>query len=118
MPIRLPGGDELHIPDRKVVDYLLSPTHPAGRGKAAWFLAHGFSLGNRSKLADALRQHGFAHPVANVEDTAFGTRYTVEGPLECPDGRSPLVRSVWFGEPGAAVLRFVTAYPLRRSIDD
>jgi len=118
MPMRLPGGDRLEVPDRKIIDYLLSTTHHAGRGKAAWFLARGFLQENWIGLSDAIRRHGSSHPISNREDTPFGTRYTVEGPLRCPDGGEPMFRSVWFIERNQDAPRFVTAYPLRRSIDD
>ncbi|MFQ5612045.1 MAG: DUF6883 domain-containing protein [Anaerolineae bacterium] len=45
----------------------------------------------------------------------FGTRYVVEGPMPAPDGRTPLVRSVWFIETRGQIPQFVTAYPLSRS---
>jgi hypothetical protein len=32
--------------------------------------------------------------------------------METPDGRKPVVRSVWFIEHGSQTPRFVTAYPL------
>ena len=74
MPLSLPGGDRLQIPDRKIVDYLLSSTHPVGHGKAAWFVDHGFSSENPKVLAEALRHHATSHPVTKQEDTPFGTR--------------------------------------------
>ena len=30
------------------------------------------------------------------EPSPFGTRYVVEGIMTAPDGRSPLIRTVWF----------------------
>lgn len=39
-------------------------------------------------------------------------RYIVKGELLVPDGRTPLIRSVWFIETDEHVPRFVTAYPL------
>ncbi|HPO13972.1 MAG TPA: hypothetical protein PLI09_11040 [Candidatus Hydrogenedentes bacterium] len=45
-------------------------------------------------------------------------RYTIEGELNCPDGRRPRIRSVWFIEHGKAGPVLVTAYPLDRYRDD
>jgi hypothetical protein len=51
-------------------------------------------------LVEALLRHAARHEVAKAEATPFGTRYVVEGGLEAPDGRAPLVRVVWFVETG------------------
>lgn len=56
--------------------------------------------------------------MTQCEETPFGRRYFVEGPLTPPDGRDPLVRSVWLIETRADTPRLVTAYPLRRTADD
>jgi len=37
----------------------------------------------------------------------------IEGVLVTPDGRDPLVRSVWFIEAGVDEPQFVTVYPRR-----
>jgi hypothetical protein len=41
-------------------------------------------------------------------------RYIIDGILITPDGRNPMVRSVWFIETGEITPRFVTAYPAGR----
>lgn len=66
-----------------------------------------------TELADALRAHARRNEVTQVDDTPFGRRYTIEGLIESPDGRNPLVRSVWFVDAGRDESRFVTAFPLR-----
>ena len=100
------------MPRAKFVDYLLSLTHRDGRGKALFFIGHGFSPETWETLAEALRQHAKDNDVAMIETTPFGTRYVVEGALIAADGRKPNVRSVWFIEQGESIPRFVTAYPL------
>lgn len=112
--MKLPGLDSAVVAKSKIVDYLLSTTHPGGRGKAKWLIAHGFTAERWEELADALKRHASQDEEARMEASPHGTRYIVEGPLETPDGRRPLLRSVWFVETGEAVVRFVTAYPLRR----
>ena len=108
----LPGIERAVIPRRKVVDYLLSPTHPEGRGKAAFFRHFGFRPEAWDVLAGALRRHAAEHEVAREEPSPFGTRYVVEGIMETPSGRTPRVRSVWFIDEEDGVPRLVTAYPL------
>ncbi len=112
--MRLPKAGRAVVPEAKITHYLLSFSHRAGRGKAGFFTRFGFSLDAWETLAKALRQHAATHEVTNAEDTAFGTRYTIEGDLVSPDGRNPLVRTVWFVGEGEDAPRFVTAYPCSR----
>jgi hypothetical protein len=110
--MRLPHADRLDVPEAKIVDYLLSPTHPQGRHKAAFFRAFGFSPEEWEQLAEALRRHGADNDVAAEEDTPFGRRYSVDGELAGLDGRRPRLRTVWFVERGQEVPRLVTAHPI------
>jgi hypothetical protein len=112
--MKLPNRHEAIVPKEKVADYLLSMAHPRGRDKARFFERFGFAASAWEALAVALRAHAAEHEVADQDDSPFGTWYTIEGELETPSGRRPLVRSVWFIDAGAAGPRFVTAYPLER----
>ena len=112
--MKLPNGEKATVPPPKVVDYLLSTTHTQGRHKAAFFRSFGFAVDSPETLVAALRRHGAGHDVFAVEDTAFGKRYIVEGGMPAPDGRAPVVRSVWFLEENESVPRFVTAFPAKR----
>ena len=114
--LKLPAGNAAAIPKDKIVDYLLSTTHRAGKSKAAFFGKHGFTIGNWQALEHALREHAARNPVSRIYDTAYGARYVVDGPLAAPDGNTLNVRSAWFISKGATVPRFVTAHPLRRRI--
>jgi hypothetical protein len=112
--MKLPNVDRAQVQREKLVGYLLSRAHPDGAGKAAFFARFGFSATAWEVLHDALLAHAREHEVAETGESAFGTRFTVEGPLRSPDGRSPRVRSVWFIDAGAATPRLVTAYPQRK----
>ena len=112
--MKLPFADRAIVPERKVTAYLLSATHPTGRHKAAWLTKYGFAVEGWEALAGALKRHADMHEVVRTEDSLFGMRYVIEGPLETPDGRNPRARSVWFMESGESVPHFVTMYPLRR----
>lgn len=114
--MKLPHRDRLQIPKAKVVHYLLSSTHRAGRGKAKFFSAFGFQISAWEELANALQQHARESDIALSEDTQFGTRYVIEGSLVAPNGRQLQVRAVWFIDAGSQAPRFVTAYPLKRRI--
>lgn len=112
---KLPGGPDLVVDETKITGYLLSAAHPQGRYKATFFRGFGFAPERWMELRDALCRHAVRHEISGAQDTEFGTRYTVDGPLDCPDGRAPQLRSVWFKAAGGRTVRLVTAYPLQRS---
>ena len=116
--MKLPNLDNAVVPTAKMAGYLLSKTHPDGRHKARFFQAYGFSLDDWQSIEHAVRQHISDHEVAKVEPSPLGTRYVVEGIIAAPDGRSPLIRTVWFVRNEEDIPQFVTAYPLRRRDDD
>lgn len=91
----LPGIEIAVVEERKVLDYLLATDHPEGASKAAFFAAHGFRRDYWEALAGALREHARRQPVADVAPSSYGTNYGVEGPLQSPDGRKPMVRAIW-----------------------
>ena len=84
----------------------------SGGGKARFFTHFGFRREEWTVLADALREHARANPVADSISDADGVTYLVEGPLQTPSGRTPRIRSVWLMESGELAPRFITAYPL------
>jgi hypothetical protein len=112
--MKLPLADRVEIPRSKIIQYLLASTHRAGRGKARFFSLMGFEVSAWERLALALQQHARDNEVTFSEDTPFGIRYVIEGPLVALDGRQLQVRTVWFIDEGGHVPRFVTAYPLKR----
>lgn len=109
--MKLPNADQAQVEREKITGYLLSTTHPDGTSKAKFFCRFGFHIENWEVLAEALQKHGERHPVIKTVESAFGTRYTVEGKIETPDGRTPRVRTVWIIEKGSDKPRLITAYP-------
>ena len=112
--MRLPNADQAIVDESKVVEYLLSTSHPEGQSKAAFFSTFGFRADRWKTLARALREHGTAGEVTGVSRSRYGTRYNVDGPVETPNGRKPQVRTVWIVDSERGAPRLVTAYPLRR----
>ena len=111
--MKLPRAARARVDGGKVVGYLLSPHHPDGRSKAAFFAAFGFSPVRWELLAAALRDQGAKGEVAAVATSEYGTRYSVDGVIETPDGRNPRVRTVRIIE-GDGEPRLITAHPSRR----
>lgn len=107
----VPNRDQATVSHRKVVDYLLSPTHPVGRSKAAFLNRHGFDLSNPDVLIDAVLDHVRDNEIAEVQTSRYGSKFRVDGPLPTPDGRSPMVSTVWIIDAEGVAPRFVTAFP-------
>jgi hypothetical protein len=112
--MKLPNYQAAVVPKEKIVDYLLSTSHPDGRHKAVFFRSCGFSANDWQLLASALLQHAADHEVATEEESPFGKRYAVDGIMKMPDDRSAMVRTAWFIDDGETIPRFVSSYPLRR----
>ncbi len=110
--MKLPNAERATVSERKITHYLLDPAHPAGGSKAVFFLRFGFSASEWQILAWALRAHVIDNETVDTEETRYGTRFAVDGPLLAPDKTVLNVRSAWFIDPGSDVPRFVTAYPL------
>jgi hypothetical protein len=108
--VKLPFGERACVSPSKATDYLLSRTHPVGRGKARTFLAVGFNETNPSELEEALLSLAHTEDVSGVERSVHGTKYVIDGEIETPSGRRLSVRTVWIIEPGTQVPRLVTAY--------
>lgn len=113
--MKLPGVERSEVGETKIVKYLLSTTHRAGKSKAAFFMDYGFTPDRWQDLKTALRQHAQENEVAYQVDTPFGTRFVVDGSLPAPDGTLLNVRAAWFIDSNSDTPRFVTAHPLRRT---
>ena len=110
--LKLPSAELATVDASKVTEYLLSPTHPDGSSKAAFFMRFGFRIQSWEILAAALRAHGMAYAVVQQTQSRFGARYAVDGRITSPDGRNPRIRTVWLIEAGHTAPRLITAYPI------
>jgi len=108
----LPNADAALINCEKIIEYLLSESHPDGRAKAAFFTKYGFTVEQWGVLAESLRKHGIDNPVVKTVESEYGVRYCVDGPVETPGGDRPAIRTVWIVEKGLTEPRLVTAYPI------
>ena len=110
--MKLPHAAKARVERKKIVEYLLSSSHPDGSAKARFFIRFGFSSERWKIFAEALRQHGKANDVSASIGSRHGTRYSVDGSLETPDGRNPKVRTVWVVAKRSKSPRLVTAYTI------
>ena len=110
--MRVPNIDVAVVSQSKILDYLLQPSHPIGGPKARFFLRFGFLRERWFELANALTEHGRGNDVVLTEETEYGTRYVVDGPLHSPNGTVLNVRAAWYIDRDSTTPRFVTAHPL------
>ena len=107
----IPRADAAVVAEEKLRDYLLSPAHPIGRFKAAFFAQLGYSQGNWERLAGDLRSQHLPLAAEPIQSPPFGRKYRIVGPLTGPAGRTAEVVSIWMVRSGEEIARFVTLYP-------
>lgn len=100
------------VPAAKVTHYLLRLDHPEGVAKARFFLARGFESEQWDAMADCLRAQASGNEISKTVKGRFGSKIVVEGPISCPDGTFPVIRTVWMVPHGTTIPRLVTAHPL------
>lgn len=107
----LPNAHLALVEREKIVEYLLNAAHPDNGGKAPFFLMLGFRREDWETLAAALCRLAFSSHVSQSMETIHGKKYIIDGALETPNGKLPIVRTVWIIDKGEDVPRLVTAYP-------
>ena len=110
----LPNAENAHIPPAKILRYLLTDNHPKGDSKARFLVRFGFNRDQWRILEGALLAHATNYVVVAVDETQYGLMYVIHGSIETPDGRNPMIRTVWMIRHGEDAPRFVTAHPLGR----
>jgi len=109
--VKLPNGDLAIVEREKIVAYLLNARHPDNGGKAAFFQKLGFERDGWAAFATALRTLAVTGAIARTVESVHGTKHVVDGRMQTPRGRSPMVRRVWIVDRGVEAPRLVTAYP-------
>ena len=109
--MRLPNADQATIASDKLRDYLLSPEHPVGRFKAAFFAGLGYTRDDWAVLESDLRSQHLRLDADEVGRSKYGRKFTITGDLRGPSGSWATVVSVWIILRGEDRPRFVTAYP-------
>jgi hypothetical protein len=110
---RLPHRHEAHVEPAKLIDYLLDRDHPVGGDKAAFLYRFGFRREEWPVLRSALLAHAATAEVVETRATTYGRHFALEGRLETPDGRNPVVRTAWLIPSDERRPRFLTTYPGR-----
>ena len=109
--MKLPNHDRAVVDERKIREYLVSPSHPVGRFKAKFLAGIGFGPENWQVLAAAILGLVATSDAQLLIESEYGRKYLVPGVLTGPHGRSAEVASVWIIRSGDDVPRLVTVYP-------
>ena len=109
--MKLPFAERAVVEPEKVRGYLLSPTHPVGRFKAAFFAALGYSDENWPELQRDLLRIAAGGDAVHGKLSRFGNKYEIAAILQGPSGRSAAVVTVWIVRHGEEIPRLVTAMP-------
>jgi hypothetical protein len=101
------------VDERKLMAYLLNPTHPRGRDKARMFKATlGYDRASCAGLIEQIRRAILRHQAVFLRQDRYGRHYRVDLTLEGPRGTGR-VRTGWLYDRGSDVPRLTTAYVLR-----
>ncbi len=110
--MKLPNKEKAYIPPSKLLDYLLSETHPIGKSKSKYLRSLGFNEKNIGLLTQGLINIAQSEEVKEVISSPHGIKYIINGVIQTPVGRSAKMRTVWITDKGQIRPRFVTAYPI------
>ena len=109
--MKLPNAEAAFIDADKLQDYLLSPEHPVGRFKAAFFRTLGYSRENWAQFESDLRELHLSEDVSDIVESRYGVKYVIRANLKGRSGETVQLVSVWIILKEEDVPRFVTAYP-------
>lgn len=112
--MKLPNRKNAIIRRGKLIDYLLSLTHPVGKNKAVFFRGIGFDDMNVNLLKQGLYEIAQKNDVKSKRqsDDMSGINYKVIGLLSAPDSKTYLFETVWYIKSGTKNPSFVTANPV------
>ena len=115
--MRLPGGDNVEIDERKLVDYALSPTHPVGKHKARLFKVKlGIDAGGASALVAALIEAAAGELAVAGDEDFWGRRYRIDFLFRF-GGRSAIIASGWIVPSDGSRTRLTSVFIPRGSDD-
>lgn len=92
--MQLPNKSNATISISKIMDYLLSETPAAGKSKAKFFRSFGFDETNIPEFEQGLLNIAQTELVMETIETAFGTKYVIDGKLKTPNGVIPSTDSL------------------------
>ncbi len=110
--MNLPNASQAFIPKNKLINYILSETHPIGKFKAKIFRKLGFNEENADLLETALKKIAQSQEIKDVTQFEYGIKYIIDGEILAPIGKLFKVRTIWIVEIRQIKPRFITVYPV------
>ncbi len=110
--MKLQNREYAYIPLAKLLDYLLSETHPVGKSKAKYFRSLGFNETNINLLKEGLLAIARSEDVKEAISSSHGVKYVIDGTLQTPSGAFIRVRTIWVIDKDMERPRFITTYPI------
>src|SRR5450759_5297708 len=84
------------VDQRKILDYLLSDTSPAGAAKSRYFRSAGFLPTEWQVFSEALVAHARTANLQEVDPSSpYGAKHIFRCAITTPDARNPCIRTVW-----------------------
>ena len=109
--MKLPNADKAIITPEKLRDYILSPTHPVGKFKAAFFQNLGYASDDWQQLEVRIRNIINDYDALVGEKTEYGLKYEVRGIITGSSHQFAEIVTAWIILNGEYNPRFITAYP-------
>lgn len=109
--MRLPNAERAIIEPAKLQGYILSFSHPLGRFKAAFFGDMGYTKERWERLEADIQEQHLVLDVFTSQETPYGRKHVISGPVTGPSGKTLMLRSVWIILQGRSAPRLVTIYP-------
>jgi hypothetical protein len=109
--MKLPNAHLALVEREKIADYLLNSGHPDNAGKALFFFALGFTQESWRELASAFHSLTARGEVTKSVASPHGLNYILDGRIDTPCGKTPVVRTSWIVDRGQDAPRLVTGYP-------
>jgi hypothetical protein len=109
--VRLPNVDRAVVDEGKILDYLLSHSHPVGRFKSVFFSALGFSIDDWRSLHRAILEVARSGDATPGQPSSFGQKFEIRASLIGSSGRQATVVTVWMVSNGQDFPHFITAFP-------
>jgi len=109
MPI--PNRERAVIAPDKLIEYVLNAEHKRGGAKARLLAQFGYTTENWERLDADLRLYHLDAEVDEVRQTLYGMRYEIRAPLQTPNGRTLVIRTIWQIDEGTDFPRFITLIP-------
>lgn len=109
--MKLPNSEQAVIAPDKLVKYILNLQHKRGGTKARLLSQFGYRADNWQQLDSDIRSYHLTSEVEVVRQTEYGIRYEIQVPLQTPDGRALVIRTIWQIDEGTDFPRLITLFP-------